>query len=208
MKNLFIVFEGIDGSGTSTQATMLRDYLLNKSRNAVLTCEPSDGPVGHLIREAMKKRLVFSSDPKLFDYQMAYLFAADRHDHLYNEIDGVLKLLENNTVISTRYFFSSFAYHCDTDKDFIFISKLNEQFRNPDLVIYIENDIEISLQRIKSRTSQDVYENKTKLEKVKKNYEKIFKQYEGDLFRVRGNDDFMVIHKKIINYIKENYYGV
>ncbi|MGR5963616.1 dTMP kinase [Bacillus cereus] len=175
MKNLFVVFEGIDGSGTSTQSSLLRDYFVQKNQNVKLTAEPSSGPIGHLIREGLKKRVVFSENTKHFDHQMAYLFAADRHDHLYNDVDGVYKLLnEGNHVISTRYYFSSLAYHCASIEDFKLVKGLNNEFPNPDLVIYIDNPIEVSLQRLQQRTVQDVYENKEKLLKVKENYKKNF----------------------------------
>ena len=90
MKKQFIVIEGIDGSGKSTQAELLKNYLINKGEKAVISPEPSNGIIGNLIRQALKKRIFFTTDKNLFDEQMAYLFAADRHDHLYNDIDGSL----------------------------------------------------------------------------------------------------------------------
>ncbi|WP_102264778.1 dTMP kinase [Mesobacillus jeotgali] len=204
MKNLFIVFEGIDGSGTSTQANLLRDYFINKDKKAVLTLEPSSGPIGNLIREGLKERVAFCTDSARFDQQMAYLFAADRHDHLYNDIDGVFKLLkEGKNVISTRYFFSSLAYHCSNEEEFHFVKGLNERFPNPDLVIYIDNPVETSLQRLQLRTVQDVYENKEKLVMVKKNYEKIFSEYDGTICIVRGDNNPDDIHKEIVKFIEE-----
>ncbi len=111
-KPLFIVIEGIDGSGSSTQTKMLYEALTNLNHKVKLTHEPSDGPIGVMIRQIFKGRIKVCKDPHLFDLQMGYLFAADRHDHLHNETDGVIKLLnDGNTVISSRYYFSSLAYH-------------------------------------------------------------------------------------------------
>ncbi|MBD8071039.1 dTMP kinase [Bacillus sp. PS06] len=206
MKNLFIVFEGIDGSGTSTQSNLLRNYYLKKGDHAVLTFEPSSGPVGHLIREGLKKRVVFSENETHFDQQLAYLFAADRHDHLYNDVDGVYKLLgDKKHVICTRYYFSSLAYHCSTEEDFAFVGNLNSKFPNPDLVIYIDNPIEISLERLQQRTVQDVYENKEKLLAVKENYKKIFSKYPDKLLVVKGDKPVKEIHQEIITYIEANF---
>ncbi|KKI86324.1 dTMP kinase [Shouchella clausii] len=206
MKSLFIVFEGIDGSGTSTQAGLLKDYFLKKSMKAVVTSEPSEGPIGNLIRQGMKQRILFSNSKQHFDQQMAYLFAADRHDHLYNQIDGVFKKMEDGfQVISTRYFFSSYAYHSETKEDLEMVKNLNQKFPDPDLVIYIDNPVDVSLERISLRSVQDVYENKEKLIKVKNNYEKIFSEYDGNLFKVTGNDDPINIHNQIIEYVEENY---
>lgn len=205
MKNLFIVFEGIDGSGTSTQASLLQLYFQSKNRKVVETAEPSNGPIGHLIREGMKRRIIFSNNKQLFDQQMAYLFVADRHDHLYNDVDGVIKLLEDNTVISTRYYFSSLAYHCNTEDEFLFVKKINERFPDPDLVIYINNPVEVSLKRISNRYTKDVYENRKKLSIVKENYDKIFSKYEKLFLEVSGEGEINAIHKKIVEFIEGNW---
>lgn len=202
----FIVFEGIDGSGTSTQAELLKNYLLDQSVSAVMTTEPSNGPIGNMIREGFKKRIIFVEDEKLFDEQMAYLFAADRHDHLYNKIDGVLALNRKSiTTICTRYFFSSLVYHVSNDEEYQFVKKLNEKFPLPDLTIYIDNPIEISLQRISLRAHRDTYENKEKLLKVKKNYERVFSEYNQNLLIIDGNDSIENIHKKIADRVKALY---
>jgi dTMP kinase len=208
MRNLFIVLEGIDGSGTSTQAALLREYLSEKRCKAVITSEPSSGPVGNLIREGLKKRVLFTHDEKKFDAQMAYLFAADRHDHLFNEVDGVCMLLANGyTVISTRYFFSSLAYHCDGPDEFDFVRTLNARFPNPDLVIYIDNPVNVSIKRMMHRSFADRYENKEKLVRVRSNYESIFATYEGCLLRVGGAAPVREIHKTIIQFIEEKFYA-
>jgi dTMP kinase len=150
----------------------------------------------------MKKRVYFTEDKNKFDEQMAYLFAADRHDHLYNEVDGVSKLLDDGFhVISTRYYFSSLAYHCDDEKGFNFVRKLNEKFPDPDLVIYIDNPVEISLERIRPRSFADKYENAEKLNRVKDNYDRIFSTYSGLLLKVIGSEDIKAIHGKIISFI-------
>ncbi|MFP3624487.1 dTMP kinase, partial [Burkholderia sp. SIMBA_051] len=60
MKGLFIVFEGIDGSGTTTQSNLLHQHFLNENKICYTTCEPSDGPVGNLIRQAFKGRVSLS----------------------------------------------------------------------------------------------------------------------------------------------------
>ncbi len=198
MLGKFIVFEGIDGSGTSTQSEMLKDYLLDNNIKAVTTAEPSSGPIGNLIREGFKKRVAFVDDSKLFDEQMAYLFAADRHDHLYNKVDGIFSLNKKNiTTISTRYFFSSLVYHVTNDKEYKFVKKLNEKFPLPDLTIYIDNPVEISLERIALRAHRDTYENKEKLEKVSKNYKKVFAEYNQNLLVVDGSLSIMEIHNII-----------
>lgn len=202
-KKLFIVFEGIDSSGKTTQAELLKKYFLELKERAVISPEPSNGIIGNLIRQALKQRIIFSKDRDLFDEQMAYLFAADRHDHLYNDIDGVFKLIKNNYhVISTRYYFSSLAYNCDSIEQYNFIKKLNDRFPNPDLTIYIDIPIEVSLARLQERSLQEIYETKTKLTKVREQYQKIFAEYEGRAIAIDGTQDMQEIQQQIIDAVK------
>lgn len=206
MLGKFIVFEGIDGSGTSTQSELLKDFLLDNSIRAVTTCEPSSGPIGNMIREGFKKRLSFVSDEKLFDEQMAYLFAADRHDHIYNEVDGIYALNNRGiTTISTRYFFSSLVYHVSNNEEYNFVKKLNEKFPLPDLTIYIDNPVEVSLQRISLRAHRDAYENKEKLEKVKFNYKRVFEEYSENLLVIDGSKSINEIHDEIKDRVLKLY---
>ncbi len=210
MKGKFIVFEGIDGSGTSTQAELLVQYLRNKKRTCYLTCEPSSGPIGNLIRQGMKGRVSFSKGANpiqekgdLFDEQMAYLFAADRHDHLYNAVDGVINQVKNGAfVVSTRYFFSSFAYHCSSEEDFSLVKALNSKFPNPDLVIYMNNPVRESLKRMSIRAFSDEYENEVKLNLVSANYKKVFNDYEGNYLEVDATADIEFIHKRIVEVVE------
>ncbi len=206
MKNLFIVFEGIDGSGTSTQASLLKDYFIERGERAVLSPEPSGGPIGKLIRQIMQKNIIVINDDNNFDEQMAYLFAADRHYHLHNDVDGIFKLINDKVnVISTRYYFSSLAYNCHSQEDFEFVSSLNRKFPNPDLVVYIDLPIEVSLMRLSDRFSRDVYENKNKLVKVRKNFQSIFHHYDGLILKVDGTELKDSIHQKIVSFIKNNF---
>lgn len=204
MKSQFIVFEGIDGSGTSTQAAMLRDWFIESGQAAALTSEPSSGPIGNLIREGMKQRVVFAQDHALFDQQMAYLFAADRHDHLYNPVDGVNVMLQRNiNVISTRYWFSSLAYHCSSLQDEEFVFFLNSRFPEPDALIYLDTPVSVSMSRLGHRGFRDAYENESKLTRVRERYEHIIGQYKGTCLRVKGDGDRDTIHGEIVSFVKE-----
>ncbi len=205
-KRLFIVFEGIDSSGKSTQAQMLKNYFLATDEQAEISSEPSNGIIGNIIRQALKQRIIFSRDRNLFDEQMAYLFAADRHDHLYNEIDGVFKLIQDNYhVISTRYYFSSLAYNCETVDKFNFVQQLNDRFPNPDLTIYIDISIDISLHRLQERSLKEIYETKKKLTKVRQQYQQIFAEYKGMAIAVDGTKEPEQIHQQIVDFILANF---
>ncbi|MEM8719334.1 MAG: dTMP kinase [Cyanobacteria bacterium P01_G01_bin.39] len=201
-KRLFIVFEGIDSSGKTTQAELLKQYFLGINQQAVISPEPSNGIIGNLIRQALKRRIIFSTQQHLFDEQMAYLFAADRHDHLYNEIDGVFKLIQDSYhVISTRYYFSSLAYNGNNIEQYNFIKKLNDRFPNPDLTIYLDIPIRVSLARLQERSSTEIYETETKLTKVRQQYQKIFAQYDGRMIEINGTNDAKQIHQQIVQAV-------
>ncbi|PSF38019.1 dTMP kinase [Aphanothece hegewaldii CCALA 016] len=204
MKSLFIVFEGIDGSGTSTQANLLKEYFITQNQSAILSPEPTTGVIGKLIREAMQSSIIPIQDKKKFDEQMAYLFAADRHYHIYNDVDGILKLTQQDHchVITTRYYFSSLAYNCNTLEEFQFVSQLNAKFPQPDVVIYLDISVQVSLNRIAERQLKEVYENEEKLNHVRENFINIFSEYEGNKLIINGQDTIENIHQQIIQYLE------
>lgn len=203
MKPLFIVFEGLDGSGTSTQSRLLVKHLCEgRGARAHLTSEPSGGPIGQMIRSALSGRLQFSSDERVYDQQLAYLFAADRHDHLWNDTDGIMRLLERGThVVSTRYFFSSFAYHCRTEAELAFVRSLNAKFADPDAVIFIDVGVDVSAGRLAERPHLDRYESVEKLHAVRAAYERSFERYSGPLLRVDGTEPADAVHARITAFI-------
>ena len=207
MKSLFIVLEGIDKAGKSTQAELLKTYLVNQGNSAIISSEPTDGIIGKLIREAMQSQLIAIKNKAKFDEQMAYLFAADRHYHLYNDVDGVYKLIQqdNSHVIATRYYFSSLAYNCNNQEEFDFVYGLNKRFPNPDLVIYLDIPLEIALSRLKNAAYKEVYETQEKLKQVKENYRKIFQDYQGNLLKVDGTNTKNSIHEKVVCFLKSNF---
>ncbi len=159
---------------------MLEKAWVSNGHKVMLTSEPSSGPVGNLIRQAFKGRVGFQADPELFDRQMAYLFAADRFDHLYNDIDGVVPMMNRGlSVISTRYYFSSFAYHCTDESHWELIHRLNKDFPAPNLLVYLRNPVNVSVRRLEQRHTLDSYEKPDKLAIVAKNYERILQEFDG-----------------------------
>ena len=102
-KGIFIAFEGIDGSGKSTQIQMLTNRIQEEGIRCYQTCEPSGGPIGSLTRQILTGRI------KTDNRVIAAMFAADRLDHLLNEVDGIVAKIEDGiTVITDRYYFSSY----------------------------------------------------------------------------------------------------
>lgn len=204
MRGKFIVLEGIDGSGTSTQTKLLSDKLSGLGIPVHPTHEPSSGPVGQLIRSILTDRVRFSSDMEKLDNLMKHMFIADRIDHVNNEVDGIQHILDSGTtVICTRYFYSSLAYN--SGDSYEETKQLNSQFPLPDLVIYIDTPVEVSLDRIYSRAIKDSYETETKLIQVKNAYERVWSDYPENLIRVDGEDDIDEISESIFDKVSSLY---
>ena len=207
MQYLFIVLEGIDKAGKTTQAELLKHYLIKQNNLAIISSEPTEGVIGKLIRKAMQNPVFMMKDKEKFDQQMAYLFAADRHYHLYNEVDGVYKLIKQDHchVIATRYYFSSLAYNTNNQEEFDFVYGLNKRFPNPDVVIYLDIPLDVALCRLEKVTNKEVYETQEKLQQVKDNYEQIFHSYDGKILRIDAQDSREQIHKQITDYLEKHF---
>ncbi|HHV64745.1 MAG TPA: dTMP kinase [Peptococcaceae bacterium] len=175
-----IVLEGIDGSGISTQTVRLKNFLETKyGLKVVLTKEPSDGPIGTIIRQILSGRVVGVSASSL-----ALLFAADRLDHNNNKIKPALR--QGDYVICDRYIWSSFAYQ-GMQNDISWIKEINKYAYKPDLTIFIKVRPETSLKRILgSRFQTEIFEKVEILEQVLANYIKIFTEWKdlGEEVRV------------------------
>jgi dTMP kinase len=159
-----------------------------------------------LIRAAFQEGSFPLEDKDRFDEQMAYLFAADRHYHLYNDRDGVWKRLdrERTHVISTRYYFSSLAYNCNTPEEFAFVRQLNGRFPAPDIVFHLDVSPDVSLERIRHRTVREIYEEREKLARVRANYRAIFKDYEGRCCRLDGGGTIEEVHRNVVEYLESS----
>jgi dTMP kinase len=139
----FIVLEGIDGSGTTTQAARLVASLRASGHAVVNTREPSDGPIGVVLRQALTRRLVGLSDRVL-----ALLFAADRLDHLASVVEPALA--EGKVVVSDRYVLSSLAYQ-GMRMPLGWVETLNAAARPADLTLYLDVDAGTAARRRQGR---------------------------------------------------------
>ena len=175
-KNLFIVLEGIDGSGKSTQTKLLKEKLAKAGHKLYTTFEPTDSPIGSLIRNIFNRRVVTDNRA------IAALFVADRLDHLLNPVNGIIKKLEEGyTVICDRYYFSSYAYQSEevSLNWLIEANSISQNLLKPDVNIYIDIDPEISMERLnKDRSSLEIFENLSNLQKVRSRYQEAFRLLE------------------------------
>lgn len=174
----FIAFEGIDGSGKSTQVKILAERLKQSGIDCYSTMEPTDAPIGSLIRQVMTGRV------KMDNKAIAALFAADRLDHLLNDVDGILSKTEAGiSVVTDRYYFSSYAYH-SVDMPMDWVIKTNEQssaLLRPDVTIFIDTDPDVAMDRIvKHRQRQEIFEKKSRLIQTRERYFEAFEKLKGE----------------------------
>ena len=170
----FIVFEGTDGSGKSTQLKLLVKYLEAKGVNAFLTREPTDSPFGAILRSCLTGRI--DTD----EYTIAAMFAADRLDHIQNPVNGILKKLDEGVnVFCDRYYLSSFAYN----GGFVpldWVVALNETARKllkPDLTVFIDLDAEDAMKRVARRGETERYETVERQKQIRKNFYDLFERF-------------------------------
>ena len=193
----FIVFEGIDGSGKSTQINLLAEALKKRGFPCRTTLEPTFGMVGSVLHDILSGKI--SADPKV----TASLFVADRLDHILNQTDGVLKSIENGeTVICDRYYFSSYAYQSvDVPRDWVIsANRMAAEALRPDATIFIDISAETAMDRIsKNRVNTELYETKERLRAVRKGYFSAFELLKNRerVFVVDGNRSIDEIAKEI-----------
>ena len=167
----FIVLEGIDGAGTTTQGERLVEWITESGHSAHFTREPSDGQLGVLIRRALAGEGLGHNQRALPSESIALLFSADRADHWHNEIEPLLK--SGVHVICDRYLYSSIAYQgLEHPEDWI--RTLNAPYPLPDLLLYIQVDPECAAQRRVSRgKTPDRYEIDTLQQQISARYDRV-----------------------------------
>jgi dTMP kinase len=150
----FVVLEGIDGAGTTTHVARLADRLREARVHVRATREPSDGPIGTMIRQMLTGRIVVPGGRAPGWASMALLFAADRMDHVESEIEPILA--EGGVVLSDRYDASSLAYQSvssgnEASSAVEWIRSLNRYARRPDLTIVLDVAPDVAAQRRAAR---------------------------------------------------------
>jgi dTMP kinase len=171
----FIVFEGLDGAGTTTQSQLLADALRAKGRTVHLAHQPSGGCVGLLIRQILAGRTATQkADGKLDvvdERVMALLFAADRLDHLTSQIEP--RLARGEDVILDRYVLSSLAYQGATVSH-EFIQAANRYARKPDLTLFLYAPAPVALERVRKRGAKlERYETAAQMQQIEREYSRL-----------------------------------
>ena len=173
----FIVFEGIDGAGTSTQIEMLKNR--PEAKDFLFTAEPTSAPTGKFLRQMLK------GDFPLQNESAAYLFAADRNEHVNGKlltqgntlVTGIKEACQSGRkVVSDRYLFSSLAYqsiNCQPEVPRL----LNSLFPLPQLLFYFEISPKDSLSRLGDRNFREIYEKEDFLNRTVQEYHNVLSEY-------------------------------
>ncbi|OWT33219.1 dTMP kinase [Methanobrevibacter sp. 87.7] len=180
---MYIVFEGIDGSGKSTQSKLLKDYLVSKGYDVELIVEPTDSDIGKLIRKLLQNPNARS------DYMQktfGLLFAADRMI-LMNKIQDLES--ENKIIISDRSFYSSLVYQ----EPYNWIKEINKFAKKPDLVLLLDMDLKTAVMRSQGT---DEFENEEFLSSVKEKYLKLARN-SSNFKIINGNNNLDEVSSNI-----------
>ncbi|MEA3254615.1 MAG: dTMP kinase [Candidatus Altiarchaeota archaeon] len=183
---MFIVLEGIDGCGKSTQARLLSEWL-KESHEVLLTAEPTNTITGAFIRE------ILSGNEKVNPKTLALLFTADRYEHLEKEVGPALS--EGRIVVSERYYHSTIAYQSAQGVSKEWLIDLNHYTLKPAVTIFLDVKPKIAVGRTEM---SDIFENRDFLEKVYKEYLRF-----SDVTRVDGNQRPEIVSDRIKEIVSE-----
>lgn len=165
----FVVLEGLDGAGTTTQARLLGDRLRAAGRRVHVTAEPSGGPVGALVRQVLTHRIGGGHGAGFDPAALALLFAADRMDHVAAEIAP--KLEDGVDVVSDRYTLSSLAYQSLTTGDARWVAAINAKAIPADLVVFLRVRPDVAVARRQAASiDRELYEVSAFQRKVARSY--------------------------------------
>jgi len=189
-----VTLEGIDGCGKSTHTKLLARWLRLKGFSVLCTDEPTDGPIGKVIKRILRGKLRVPVEVEV------YLFAADRMWHLANVIIPALEA--GKIVIDERYVGSSLAYQAARGAKPMFVKRANELARKPDLAIFIDVLPKVAAARVRRERSPDEFERDLRLQRrVRRNYLRHVKK--GDLVRVDGSCPKRYVQEEIRKLVRK-----
>ncbi len=214
-RGYFIVIEGIDGAGTTTQSYLLYRRLCERDgeETCILTREPSDGPIGFLIRDILEKRIsplreVYGDEFAERDV-LTLLFVADRMDHIHRKIAPHIR--DGSHIISDRYFHSTCAYQMKSEEHLEWIIGLHKFALIPDLTIFIDLPPDKALERICRRagdfasdTKPELFETSEQLVRISAAYKETIKKLRPlghRIATVDGTPDADCVHAAIMKEI-------
>ena len=177
----FVVLEGLDGAGTTTQSGLLTEALQRRGERCHTTREPTGGPIGRLLRAALRGEL------QMTPCTLALLFAADRSEHLYAPAGIVPTLRAGGYVVCDRYLFSSLVYQslgCSA----AYVAALNVRFPLPRYLIFVDTPPEQCQQRVAARQRRELFEELPLQQRLRKRYLVVLRQFADHGVTVRRVD--------------------
>lgn len=193
LKKRFIVIEGIDGAGTTTQLRFLAENLRARGYRCITTAEPTEQPIGRLIRA------ILSGEIHAAPSTVAYLFASDRNEHIYGS-DGILENANSGSiVVSDRYALSSLAYQGLTCGEELPL-RLNGAFPAPGLTLLFDIDPQVAIARIHDRPRKEIYETLEFQIRVREMYHKMADRLRAqgwNIVHIEANTDIATVQQEI-----------
>ena len=203
IQNKFISFEGIDGSGKTTQSKILADFLLDKKQSVLWTREPGGTDVAEQIREIVVKN-------KLSNLSELFLIMAARKEHIDHVINPALQ--NNHFVVCDRYIDSTVAYQASSTLTMNDILDLHRKYMEklmPTMTFYIEVSYEVAMERIKPRHTNDRFDNlgQNFFRKLELHYKMLSEKFQDRIFTIDGNREIEELHHEVTKIVSE-YYGI
>ena len=196
----FIVFEGLDGAGTTTQAAKLQAYFTRRGTPSFLTNEPTSEPIGAFIRRLLTGKEGAGGNYHPGEQAMGLLFAADRlaHSQVIEQ-----RLHQGEHVVCDRYLFSSMAYQTlDPAITGEWVVDVNRGCATPHVTFFVAVPVEVCLARITARHAElSIYETRAHLETIARNYERLLPLYEktcGRVVRIDGAKSIDEVHEDVV----------
>ena len=199
---MFIAFEGLDGSGQTTQVEKLGAWFRQRGSSVVLTKEPTEeSPFAALIRQVIRRK-----DIKLMPLTLQCLFIEDRRWHLKTVIEPALK--EGKIVITDRYMFSTLAYGYAEALSIAVLKNMQADLPQPYLTFWLDVDSDVCSDRIAKRAgsdgdTRDYFERLSKLQAAQRGYRIIWRNHRPEgLHRIGGNRSEQEVFKEVLAIVQ------
>lgn len=196
----FIVFEGLDGSGQTTQGQLLVKFLKERKQRAIFTQNPTTDLTQHS-KYASKIDGILNGDEEATAKELQSLFIKDRKWHMENVVKPALD--DGKHVVCDRYKYSTIAYGVASGVDKDYLVKEQEDFLEPDLTIFLRVKPKICVQRIKERGDNiTIFEKEEKLRKIEKVYDKLIEEYDMEV--INGELSLEKVSRRVQSVVMKN----
>jgi len=197
VKGIFIVIDGMDGSGKSEMVKLLHNYLFSKNKKyrILTTREPTNGIYGREIRDILAKE----KDPDLSSKKLLDLFIKDREEHLKNTVIPFLKKSDDNEVnivICDRYYYSTIAFQATQGLDIEVLIEKNKIFLKPEITFIMDMKPEIALERIKHR-EKEKFEQLEFMSKLREKFLELTKFLKDNIMVIDASKDMNDVFENI-----------